>query len=375
MKKEFMKPIKTLGVLLAAATMTSVAFAVAADNKPASTNASSGTLKISDILPDKVIVKGKGVELKQSQLDEALAGVKATAGARGQELPAAQLEMIEAKLLDRLIQIQLFNAKATDADKAAGKKEGDSRFEMIKKRALSEDNLAKQLKTMNLTVDSLHSRLIDEATAEAVLKSKTKVTDEQVKKFYDDNPKDFEEPEQVRASHILISTSDPKTGSEMSEEQKKAKKKQAEDLQKRAKAGEDFAKLAKEYSEDPGSKDKGGEYTFPRGQMVPEFESAAFSLQTNQVSDIVTTPFGYHIIKLSEKIPAHKVEFAKVQEDIKSYLERREMDKILPDYYKQLKKENNVEILDEKLKSLEDANDTAASTPTPSAPSIPSLKK
>ena len=82
-----------------------------------------------------------------------------------------------------------------------------------------------------------------------------------------------------------------------------------EGLLKRARAGEDFAKLAKEYSEDPGSKDKGGEYKFPRGQMVPEFEAAAFSLGTNQVSDIVTTRFGYHIIKLSEKIPARKVEY------------------------------------------------------------------
>ncbi|WP_040550917.1 peptidylprolyl isomerase [Pedosphaera parvula] len=358
-----MKSKKTLGVLLAAATVASVAFAVT-DNKPASTNASS-TPKLSDLLPDQVIVKGKGFELKQSQLDEAVSGVKANASARGQEIPPAQLEMIQKKLLDRLIQIQLFKAKATDADKAEGKKEGDNRFEMIKKRAPSEDMLAKQLKTMGLTVESLHSRLIEEATAEAVLKSKVKISDDQVKKFYNDNPKDFEEPEQVRASHILISTSDQKTGSEMSEDQKKAKKKQAEDLLKRAKAGEDFGKLAKEFSEDPGSKDKGGEYIFPRGKMVPEFEAAAFSLQTNQVSDIVTTPFGYHIIKLSEKIPPHKVELAKVQDDIKGYLEKQEMEKVLPDFYKELKKESNVQILDEKLKALEDAPDEVPNFPAP----------
>src|SRR5437763_13727165 len=114
----------------------------------------------------------------------------------------------------------------------------------------------------------------------------------------------------VRASHILIATSDPATGTEMSESEKKAKRKIADDLLKRAKAGEDFAKLAKENSEDPGSKDKGGEYTFPRGQMMPEFEAAAFSLNTNQVSDVVTTPYGFHIIKLYEKIPAHKEPYA-----------------------------------------------------------------
>src|SRR6185369_15353442 len=122
------------------------------------------------------------------------------------------------------------------------------------------------------------------------------------------------------------------TGTELTEDKKTAKRKLAEDLWKRARAGEDFAKLAKEYSEDPGSKELGGEYTFPRGKMVPEFEAAAFSLKTNQVSDIVTTQFGYHIIKLSEKLPAKKVEMAKVSQDIKDYLKGQAVSKQLPDY-------------------------------------------
>src|SRR5207245_5522008 len=141
--------------------------------------------------------------------------------------------------------------------------------------------------------------------------------------FYDENPAKFEQPEMVRASHILLNTKDTAAGTELTPEQKAAKRKQMEAILKRARDGEDFAKLANEYSEDPGSKDKGGEYTFPRGKMVPEFEAAAFSLQTNQVSDIVTTPFGYHIIKLSEKIPPHKVELAKVQDDSTGYREKR----------------------------------------------------
>ena len=128
---------------------------------------------------------------------------------------------------------------------------------------------------------------------------------------------------------------------------------------KRAKAGEDFAKLAKEYSEDPGSKDKGGEYTFPRGQMVPEFEAAAFSLGTNQISDIVTTQFGYHIIKTYEKIPAKKVEFDEAKNDIKEYLSGQTVQKQLPEYLEKLEKDANVQILDEKLK------------PAPKAPAEP----
>ncbi len=113
------------------------------------------------------------------------------------------------------------------------------------------------------------------------------MTDEEVKKFYDENPTRFEEPEMVRASHILLSTMDAATRQPLADDKKAVKRKQAEDLLKRARAGEDFAKLAKEFSEDPGSRDKGGEYTFPRGQMVPEFESAAFSLNTRPTEEVI----------------------------------------------------------------------------------------
>ena len=171
----------------------------------------------------------------------------------------------------------------------------------------------------------------------------------------------------VRASHILLMTTDPKTNAELTEEQKAAKHKEMEGLLTRARAGEDFAKLAKEYSEDPGSKDKGGEYTFPRGQMVPEFEAAAFSLGTNQVSDIITTRFGYHIIKLSEKIPAKKVDYAKAAANIKDGLTQQAMQKQFPDYIAKLKKDAGVEILDEKLKAQElpDAQPSPDSKPSP----------
>jgi peptidyl-prolyl cis-trans isomerase C len=330
----------------------------AAPGQSASTNAAAGSksaVKTADLFGGKVLAKGKGVEVTRGQLDDEAIRVKAQAAAHNQSIPPEQMGRMERQILDQLIQVQLLQAKATDADKAAGTALAEKRFEEAKTRLGSEEALNRQLTLMGATREEMLAKWIESATAEAVLKRELKVsvTDADAKKFYDDNPARFEEPEMVRASHILLMTTDPKTGSELTEDQKTAKHKEMEGLLKRARAGEDFAKLAKEYSEDLVSKDKGGEYKFPRRQMVPEFEAAAFSLSTNQVSDIITTRYGYHIIKLSEKIPAKKVDYEKALPDIKEGLTQQELQKQFPDYVAKLKKDANVEILDEKLKAVE----------------------
>lgn len=364
-----------LALVIAGLALTSVNAAEKpeANAATAKTGAAAPATKPEPLFPDPVIVKGKGFEVRRSQLDEVLTSFKATMAAQGRNVTGEQAAMFEKQLLERLIQIQMLVVKATDADKAKGTEAGEKRFVAFKSRAPSEEMLARQLKSMGMTIEQLHARLIDEATGEAVLdrelKSKIIVTDEQVKKYYDENPARFEEPETVRASHILIGTRDANNGKDLSEELKKEKRKQAEGVLKRAKAGEDFAKLAKEFSDDPGSKDKGGEYTFPRGQMVPEFETTAFALKTNEISEIVTTQYGYHIIKLSEKRPARKVELAEVAKDVKEGLTQQETQKQMPDYFAMLKKEAKVEILDEKFKDKEVPASAISPAGSPAAPS------
>ena len=344
----------------------------AAPDQPAPTNsaaASKPAAKLNELFPDKVIAKGKGVEVSRNQLEDEIIRFKAQVAGRGQTVPPEQMEMMERQLLEQLIQVQLLRAKATDADKASGKTLADKRFEEAKTKLGSEDALNRQLKLMGVTREEVQAKWAESATAESVLKRELKVniTDADAKKYYDDNPARFEEPEMVRASHILLTTTDPKTNAELTEDQKAAKRKQMEDLLKRARGGEDFAEMAKKYSEDPGSKDKGGEYTFPRGQMVPEFDAAAFSLGTNQVSDIITTRFGFHIIKLSEKIPAKKVEFDKAASNIKDGLTQQALQKQFPDYIAKLKQDAGVEILDEKLKAQELPDRSSASAAPPPA--------
>jgi peptidyl-prolyl cis-trans isomerase C len=308
--------------------------------------------KIAELFGDPIVAKGTGIQVKRSDLDAAVMGLKASGAARGEKFTPEQAVILERQVLDRLVQIQLLLNKATDADKTTGKEVTEKRYDLILKRAGSEEILTRQLKSVGMTPMELRRKMVEEATAETVVSRelKAEATDADAKKYYDEFPARFEQPEMVRASHILLSTIDPETRASLADDKKLAKRKVAEDLLKRARAGEDFAKLAKEFSEDPGSRDNGGEYTFPRGQMVAEFESTAFALATNQISDIVTTQFGYHIIKLSEKLPAKKIELAKVNDDVKEMLKRQQLEKLLPDYVEKIQKEAKVEILDEKLK-------------------------
>jgi len=365
-----------LGALLLAGALT----ASAQTNPPAAADtaapAPKAKAKADSLFPDETVAKGKGFEIKRSQLDDAVINIKASLAAQNRTLSPEESATAERQVMDRLIQIQLLLQKATDADKAKAKELSDKRVADAKARATSEEAFKRQLMASGLDEEKLRAKLIEEATAEQVLVRELKVaiTDEQVRKYYDDNPSRFEQPEMVRAAHVLIATKDIQSNTELSEDQKKEKLKVAEDVLKKAKDGGDFAKLAKEYSDDPGSKDKGGEYTFPRGQMVPAFEAAAFSLKTNEVSGIVTTPFGYHIIKCYEKTPAKKVELATVAADLKQYLSVQEIQKLLPDYSKKLRADSKVEILDDNLKMVEQPDLPGAGAAKPDAPKTGAAK-
>lgn len=359
---------KNLCALLLTA-VTCAAPVMAADSAaPADKPADKPAAKPPELFADPVVAKGKGVEVKRSQVDDEVIRVKSQVAARGQTVTPEQTSLLEKQVLQQLIQFQLIKAKATDQDRATAKAEAEKLWEDAKKQLGSDETINLRLKAQGMTRDQLLGKWTDGELAKVILTRdlKVNITDADIKKFYDENPAQFEEPEMVRASHILFSTRDMTTNEELSDAKKAEKHKTAEEVLKRARAGEDFAKLAKEYSEDPGSKDTGGEYTFPRGKMVKEFENTAFSLNTNQVSDIVTTQFGYHIIKLSEKIPAKKHELAEVSPKIKEYLTQMAIQKQGPAYLDQMEKDSSVEILDPSLKP--NKADTAA-LPTKAPPS------
>jgi peptidyl-prolyl cis-trans isomerase D len=145
------------------------------------------------------------------------------------------------------------------------------------------------------------------------------VSDQQIQQYYQGHQKDYQVPEEVKVQHILIKVdkgADPKVDA--------AAKQKAENLLKQIKGGADFAALAKANSDDPGSKEQGGELgMIQRGVTVPEFEKAAFGLQPGQISDVIKTQFGYHIIKVEEKQTAHLKSLDEVKAQIVATLTRQ----------------------------------------------------
>ena len=368
------KQIKALGgaMLMAAIGVQAAEATKAATPQPA--------IDAKSLFPDETLCKGKGVEIKRSQVDEAFVQFKANLTARGQVLPEGKRDLVESQLLDRVVISKLLVNRATEEDKKKARTAADKFVAGTKQQAGSDESFQRQLGAMNFTSEQFDAQVLERAICEEVvdreLRSHVTITDEQLKKYYDENGEQFERPETVRAAHILLSTRDAATGQEVSEETKKERRQQIDKILERAKKGEEFAALAREYSEDPGSKNAGGEYTFARGQFHnPEFESAAFALKTNEISGVITTAFGFHILKLYEKMPAQKLELAKVKDELKDGLSRREVqEKLLPDYLKSLKKQANLQYLNGAKPPPEVSDEKPADKPVEKASEKPAVK-
>jgi parvulin-like peptidyl-prolyl isomerase len=342
----------------------------AATNAPASTAPNTKpTNAITALFGDPVIARGKGFEIKRSELDEVMTSLKSAAAAQGQLIPQARLAQIEGQMFSRLIQVQLLLQKATSADGSNGVQKADLQMSNVLARVGSPEALDRQLKASGMTMAELRSKITQKFTAEAVLTRELNVTatDAEATNFYTDHPAEFEQPEMVNIRHILLLTIDPVTRAPLTMEQQQKKHKQAEEILKRARTGEDFMALVKQYSEDLNSKDNNNEISLARGNpgTPPEIEAAAFSLTNSQISDVITTTIGYSIIKLLNKTPAKKMDYSSIADKIKDYLIEQKTEKLAPAYLEKLGKAADVQILDADLKAATAAATANASAETP----------
>jgi len=176
--------------------------------------------------------------------------------------------------------------------------------------------------------------LITQEYLDRNLKDTGTITDKEVKDYYDKNISVFKTQEEITASHILVKT-----------------EKEAKEILSELKKGKDFAELAKEKSIDTVSARQGGSLgSFPRGAMVPEFEKAAFSLKVGEISPIVKSEFGYHIIKVTGRTTPHQIDFIQVKDTIKKNLSHEKTQKAINTMVDQLIKDAKIEVHEENLR-------------------------
>ncbi|TAN38428.1 MAG: hypothetical protein EPN23_02530 [Verrucomicrobia bacterium] len=293
--------------------------ASAASTMPARPPTAAPMLKT--IAPTSVVAVVEGVELHQSEVNTRMERVLAMSGGH---IPPERIAEFRAqfgkRVLDEMVMQTLLLKTAEQA-----------------KIAITTNDIAEALKGMPLppgqTLESalaaqgmnradfdkeMRDGLKIQKLLEKEIGNKAVVSDQQIKEFYESNKTHMATPETVTARHLLVKFPD-----NADDKAKATAKAKAEGLRKQLVAGADFAKLVKENSDDPGSKETGGEYTFPRGQMVPAFESAAFNQNLKEIGPLVETQFGYHIIQTLAKKPGKTMALDEVKDDIRKHLENK----------------------------------------------------
>lgn len=288
---------------------------------------------------DKVAVVN-GAVITRTDFDRAVSFAKQRALQTGKPVDDAQLNR---GVLEQLIGTALLYQESKKEGIKVDQKAVDERLEQWKKQFPNEEEYKKAMSNANLSVPQMKQDITKGMTIEKFIVErfvdKTTVPEKEIKAYYESRLNLFKQPEQVKASHILIKV-DPKA----KESEKEDALKKIRDIQKKQVKGDDFAKLAKEYSQGP-SNAKGGDLGyFKRGQMVPAFEEVAFKLKPGEVSDIVKTRFGYHLIKVVDKKPESTVPYAEIKDRLAQYLKRDKVQKEIKQLVEKLRKEAKVEM-------------------------------
>jgi peptidyl-prolyl cis-trans isomerase C len=248
------------------------------------------------------------------------------------------------RVLQDLVEGELLYQSVEKKGLAPTAQEVDAEVESQKSRFGGDAGLGKALEAQGLTLEDLKVELKKEIGIQKLIETEfvpaITVTAEEKKKFYDENPTQMERPEQFRAAHILLLVKEGSTP-----EVKEEVRKKAGSIRSMLDAGQDFAELARKNSEDPGSKDSGGELPWmSRGQTVPPFEAAAMALAPGELSPVVETDFGFHIIKLHEKRSAGVMSYEEVEGRIDEFLKRRSLQQKLEAEIQTLRTQAKVEV-------------------------------
>lgn len=301
-----------------------------------------------------IVATVNGAPIKIQQIDEQLAQMKKSSpqtfeGAEGKK----REQEFKAKILESLIQLELISQAGKTLGIEVTDKQIDEYITQLETQYGGKTGLENAMKQSGVAMaqlrESIKNRLlVDQVTKKAVKPGA--VTDAAIKKYYDENQAMFGGKTEVDVEHILVAVADEKLANEILAKVKK---------------GEDFAALAKKYSTDPGSKDKGGKLGWaPSSQYVPEFAKATEQMKVGEVR-LVKSQFGWHVVRLLGRKDAKTKTLDEVKGQIKTILEQQGQSESFQTYLDDQKKKAKIEILDPELKKLIEAAPAASTTAPP----------
>lgn len=291
----------------------------------------------SDAVPTNSVAVVGDQSIPKSEFDDLITYAKRSYDAQKRPFPKVgtpEYVQLRDQAMRFLVQRTQFEVKADDLDIDVSDEAVDKRIDQyIKERHQGDKKkFDAELKAQGLSSeqarDIIRANLVQEAIFNKVTKD-VKVTDEQIKAYYDKNKAQYGTPETRQVRHVLV---------------KPNQKALADDLYAQLKAGGNWNAIAKKYSQDPASKNQGGKMTATKGQLVPEFEQTAFTIGDNGISKPVKTQYGWHIIQaLGPVKKSQSTPFAQVQEAIRQQLlqenRNKEMEKWVADMRKDLEGE------------------------------------
>ena len=248
----------------------------------------------------------------------------------------AQLDELKKNVVNNLVEKELLYQESRSKDISVDDDIVEEELDQIRNSFADADAFDEAVQQMGYSIDFLKKEIRTNMAIQALLDqelaAKAEVSEDEIKTFYESKPDNFTTPEQIRASHILIG---PDSGG----------LDKIKEIRASVAKGGDFEQLAKEHSDCPSGQNGGDLGYFGRGQMVDAFEKAAFALEINEISDIVETRFGYHIIRLEERRPEEVKAFDAVKADIETQIRRQKVSDQMQPYMESLQEKYPVEIL------------------------------
>lgn len=300
-------------------------------------------------LSGKVVAKigGKSITMQDVQRQEAMLMQQLQGYADSAQI-AGMKATIQKQAFDNALNRILLEGALAKAGTKADTKTIDERMDTFRKNFVSDEAYNADLAKRGMTADQFRREIEIGILAEELFNKRTAsikpVSEQDARAFYENNEERFVQPERVKASHILLTVN--QNDSDTTRAQRKA---EAQRILGELKKGADFAEMARKFSDCP-SKQQGGDLGyFERGRMVPEFEKAAFGLKTGQMSGVVETQFGYHIIKAVEHAAASTAPFDQAKQNIMQYLTEQQKQQALTTYFDSLRGASNIQIIDSSI--------------------------